>query len=619
MKKLKLPYKLFGLTALLLLVGGVVAGLNLIGREQTYQPKAVDFNIATLGDYWNGQAEWKLEKKYSQESTGWPYGFAAGANIHIVNGIWYWFHWQYSGITPSYCNGLQKAGMFARRSTDRGQTWSGQVAIIPPDEGTAWECYATDGDTYYNSSEAKWHYVFQCLDRNIRWNVCHLTREGSDPLGAFQQTHANPVLRGGSEHRDLWKDIMPGVTDAGTFQIFDYKDGYYFTSFHGVNVDPYGSGGYRGIAKTRDFITWVAGDPNQGVPADSVLTRNDALTWRENWNGSPGGIGAGGILHDGGYYYQVAEGSDPDLSCIDGQNWDVGIFRSNSITNTNWEQYPLGNPILYSSKKPERGGKSIGCNPAYTRLFRDDATGAIYMHTSRESTDLNYSGVYVYRLEKTGNLLQNADLWKCRADNWDRTSSGQTTNIVVLRYPNESTDGNCFLATNCGGNSCVGEQTIFQDIDLSGYGGRSLVFGGKIGTEKGHGLGSGILMVLQMDFSGNIITRQEVAVLTSDYQDFAGQFAVDPRTTKLRFQFKLTSPQTFNLDELYVKEGGNATPPASGRPGDINQDSKISMLDVGIIIENFDKQPLLDSRADINKDGKVSMLDLGVVIEGFDR
>ncbi|MBK6848316.1 MAG: hypothetical protein IPG96_12600 [Proteobacteria bacterium] len=76
----------------------------------------------------------------------------------------------------------------------------------------------------------------------------------------------------------------PGlVHDEGTFNIFLHEGGYYYVSFHGYD----GARGYRGIARTRDFACWDAGDPSLGVPADAVLDARDQEGWREDW--LPGG------------------------------------------------------------------------------------------------------------------------------------------------------------------------------------------------------------------------------------------------------------------------------------------------------------------------------------------
>lgn len=85
---------------------------------------------------------------------------------------------------------------------------------------------------------------------------------------------------------------------------------------------------------------------------------------------------------------------------------------------------------------------------------------------------------------------------------------------------------------------------------------------------------------------------------------------------------------------LYVNAGPTPTPPptptASPTPvpspsphgdprlkGDVNRDGKVSALDLGILIESYGTQPVLDTRADLNNDGRVSAMDLGELVEHY--
>lgn len=53
--------------------------------------------------------------------------------------------------------------------------------------------------------------------------------------------------------------------EEGTFDIFQKKNGYYYVSFHGYD----GVNGYRGIAKTADWIHWIAGQDD--LPQDAIF------------------------------------------------------------------------------------------------------------------------------------------------------------------------------------------------------------------------------------------------------------------------------------------------------------------------------------------------------------
>jgi len=235
---------------------------------------------ATLDDFWQGRARWELVRRYTLAGTGWPYGYGAGAHLTIVDDTWHLFsrtiHW------GDACGAMtDRLGTAVRTSTDRGVTWSDPVEIIVPRDGTPWACAATDGDAAFDAATGTWHYLFQCLTAGGPWNGCHVERPAADPAGEFVATHANPVIPAGS----LWQRIcnqvsddcvtIPGgpglVHDEGTFNIFLHEGGVYSVSFHGFD----GVRGYRGIARTSDFVTWDAGDPAAGVPTDAVVDRAD--------------------------------------------------------------------------------------------------------------------------------------------------------------------------------------------------------------------------------------------------------------------------------------------------------------------------------------------------------
>jgi hypothetical protein len=431
------------------------------------------------------------------------------------------------------------------------------VEIIPTQLNTPWECAATDGDVVFDKPSGTWHYLFQCLSRAGGWNGCTMERTAPDPMGPFTATANNPVIPGGS----LWSKIcvdpsadcvtIPGgpgrVHDEGTFNIFQHDANGYYIAFHGFD----GRNGYRGIARTPDFVNYIAGDPSQGTPADAIYDRLDAIAWRETWNApGPVGGGAGSILYENGQYYSIVETGDINLACIDGQNWDWGMSRSPSLTATAWDQLPAGNPFLYSSKLQERSNLNLACNPAYARMFHD-TDGSVYLHVTRESLDPNYSGIFLYRLVRSASLLDNGDLWKCNSDGWNVFPSGPT-NMAVYRLPNNSSDEGCYLATNCGQGTCQAGQSLYQDVPVANVGGQTLSYGGKFATDSGAG---GLdLAVLELDPSYNIVASHTTHVdATTAWAGSSGAGTLHAATTKLRYQIYLKDAVTFRADEMYLE------------------------------------------------------------------
>lgn len=528
----------------------------------------------TMADYWNGTARWKFDRKMTWASSG-QQSVYDGSSIKIVGTTWYLFNRVVRSDLPG-CQTGSPLGTQVRRSTDQGQTWSASVAVISPTPNTPWSCAATDGDVYYNSSAGPggtWYYIIQCLEVNGGWNGCAFSRTGADPMGVFTPLPNNPVIRG----HDLWDKICNASTDdcviqtnntprqvfdEGTFEIFRYDGTYYWVGFHGAAIQGGTILGFRGIAKTTNFINWLAGDDAPDLPRDAILDRNDAanFNWRENWNsGGPIGAGAGSIFYDNGYYYQVSEFPDVSLGCLNNQNWNVGMFRSATLTNVNWEQYPnfgdpnhpTGNPVVYSSNAVEGSGIQP-CNIQYMHLFKDPNTGIIYLAFGRRSADPQYDGIYYYRLDNTPNLLINSDFW--RADTYGWGTFNVATDFSASREVNKSPDGSPYLRLRCN-SDCTGDKSVYQNVNVpTNYRGLPFTFGGQFATDTG--TSSLTLVVWQFDSNGVQIAANQVAYnITpgSSYANFQATGTIASNATSLRYEVYVFTPNIgFRVDNLYL-------------------------------------------------------------------
>jgi hypothetical protein len=515
---------------------------------------------ATLADYWAGNAKWDFVAKRNFNDPSWQLD---SSTVTVVGNDWYLF---FRTVTKNdSCPGGVQLGTQVRKSSNRGGSWTASVTALAPVPGTAWACAATDGDAFYDAVNSKWRYLYQCLGADNVWRGCYAERAGSDPLGPFTPVAQNPVI----QPKALWSQIcnastddcvaqasgtINNVHDEGTFNIFRFDGTHFWLSFHGYD----GTRGYRGIAKTANFLTYCAGGSTCGsgeaTPSDAIIDKNDASSWREAWQGT-GAIGAGHgqIILDGGYYYGLTEIADVNLACTAGQNWDFGLFRSNSLSSTTWQQFPLGNPVIYSSRQAESGSASLPCNLQYAQIFKDSATGYFYLKYYRQSTDWSYHGTYFYRLVKASNLLRNADLWMGDGSYWSRIPTSPT-NIAVYRYPNLSPDGTPVLAANCGTASCNVGQSIYQDVDVTAYRGRSYTFGGQFSTTGGSGTLS--LAVFQLDASFNVLQSNSVAISATGGSYTAAlstNFVISSGAKYLRYQFYMESPSvTYLADNMFL-------------------------------------------------------------------
>lgn len=555
--------------------------------EASYTLPYNDVN-GTLADYWAGNAEWKLVEDYTKLRLVTKEGDYVGAGTQIVpvGDTWYLFSRQ---VLSEKCeDGINnKLGTNVRISTNKGLTWSNPQIIIAPAAGSNWPCAGIDQSAYFDAETQKWEIIFQCgkMLKNAnnvyewQWNTCHIRSNNADPRQGFYEPHTNPIAKDG----DFWKRICTNsskdcynfsqvngvnkVRNEGTFDIFEKKSGYFYVAFHGFDIEK--NLGYRGIGRTQDFVTWQLGNENSAVPADAVLDKVDSANWRESWGtgGKIGsitypagsiGFGHGSIIYENGYYYMIAESSDYTLDCIDDQNWDMGLYRSNNITKTTWESFPGGNPIYYSSRSidPRNNNstkKNLRCNVQYFRLFKDPQSGAIYMHVSRDTnmnlTELGQAenGVYLYKLVKTGNLLKNSDFWKCATDDWQK-SSGSNINFATYRMPKETTDGNCFAQISCTSGNCQGGLT--QNMNLIGV--NQLTFGGRI---KGSAKKARVNIVLyEYDNNNNLLATNYIEISTdTTYRTYSKSIYTKSRTRKVTlYVTPFTKNVIYNLDEMFV-------------------------------------------------------------------
>lgn len=527
----------------------------------------------TLGDYWAGNAQWDFVRKWTLATNGDMAN--TSSVIKVVNGKWYMFAREF--VSPAtLCNRYSgdpsyKVGFRAYSSTDQGATWTkAPVMAIAPVANSDYSCQATDGDVYYDATANVWRFLFQCAGQDSKFRGCYAQYVGADPMGAFDYTSANrqtAVIQPSSlwnqicnQPSEVCKSGVPTVYDEGTFNIFR-KDanGYYWVAFHGFD----GTNGYRGIAKTPDlssFPQYIAGNASYGLPVDAVLSKRDAAGWSETWRGGNIGAGHGSIVETGGYTYMVAEFADKSLNCMDttdGQNWDVGIFRTTNVANLVWEQPAFGNPIAKSPRSVENGIIK-GCNTQYPEIFVDTTVtpNVTYLKFGRDSSDANYYGTYLFRLNPKKNILKNSNFIKDVA-NWTLSPSNQPPNASVYRFANQSPDGTQFLATNCGtwSTACPSNSSVYQDINVSAYIGKNFKFGGQFSTDQGAG-GPASLAIWQFDSSNNVLKGDSLAVNVNGpaYVSVdSAQLTLLPATRTIRYQFYHgVNAITYHAANLYV-------------------------------------------------------------------
>ncbi len=322
----------------------------------------------TLDDFWAGKAhfverrtiDWtKMPGGTSAESSAW---FA------IDKGTWYAFN---RAPVPQRSAACPEDNMQAvvRASSNSGKTWTAPVVVAAPGDSKRGDgCAILDGASVYDTSTNTWHILAQCLAlHNVGgWAMCHYSRHGRSPLGAFFADPHNPVVTPGM----LWSKICAQVKGScdptgtryeGTPDIIRRTDGRYDVTFHGY--EPQSGMGVRGIAITKDFNTWqTMGD---GLPLGPMLGVADCRKWMRGCVG----VGTATTLNTKNYSYYLFEAMDRNLGCTPDQQWAFSIVRAPKNVwlpsgSSKWQIQP-GAPLI----TPTRISKGLPCPIQYARWF----------------------------------------------------------------------------------------------------------------------------------------------------------------------------------------------------------------------------------------------------------
>jgi hypothetical protein len=354
----------------------------------------------SLTALWNRNAHFEFRKRNIFTFNG-RQDYATSSLISL-DGVWYAFN-RTSAVNLnerqiSACNKANRAPLevVVRASSDLGITWTDPNVVATPSASPPAPdyCEIVDGAAFFDAETDIWHYLGQCINESSNWNLCHYTRSGLSPLGAFSADPANPVVSGGQ----LWGQICSGIAkacpktmrDEGTPQILRKNgQGYFYVTFHGANYSAVITGA-RGAARTRDFVHWevVADD----LPGDAMLSAADCSGWNAGWaSGGCIGEGAARIIRSDGLYYMLTEASDHSLACVAGQIWVFGLLRSPTLAaSAGWQNYG-SNPIV-----SDENSSPVGCALQYMNFIRD--RGELFLEFSLYTPDYPFPN-YTYQLE----------------------------------------------------------------------------------------------------------------------------------------------------------------------------------------------------------------------------
>jgi hypothetical protein len=67
----------------------------------------------------------------------------------------------------------------------------------------------------------------------------------------------------------------------------------------------------------------------------------------------------------------------------------------------------------------------------------------------------------------------------------------------------------------------------------------------------------------------------------------------------------------------YESGGSVSPPPPPSKPGDVNGDGSVSVIDLSILLSHFGQSGQSRSTGDLNGDGMVSVIDLSILLSNF--
>ena len=200
------------------------------------------------------------------------------------------------------------------------------------------------------------------------WTLAHFFCSGQSPLQAWQPNPLNPVVKNGqlfaSICAEIGKHCQQGMGDEGTPEIVEKLAGEFYVTFHGYDYARKQAA--RGVARTRDFVTWETTGGSAALSGDVMFSSSDCQWAEVPWAGDHGCIGSGQASIVGGrsgYKYQVSTSALPiALPCAASSR----CFTYLGIRSLRW-------PTKASSAK--RAGtlrsssfEKNGCNQLYLQI-----------------------------------------------------------------------------------------------------------------------------------------------------------------------------------------------------------------------------------------------------------
>lgn len=114
-----------------------------------------------------------------------------------------------------------------------------------------------------------------------------------------------------------------------------------------------------------------------------------------------------------------------------------------------------------------------------------------------------------------------------------------------------------------------------------------------------------------------VTTVSDVATISLTTKNIVGDAIINVLNTSIVTAKDIDTSVLGTYGQMIIHISNAAATPATYLNWDVNMDSKINIVDIGLVVDNYGSDTPTTSRADINNDGTINVVDIGIVIDNY--
>ncbi len=133
-----------------------------------------------------------------------------------------------------------------------------------------------------------------------------------------------------------------------------------------------------------------------------------------------------------------------------------------------------------------------------------------------------------------------------------------------------------------------------------------------------------VVLVNNQFKSGNDIPYSLIAAHNDGASDTQSMsFTASGNETQIEIQFDPNNifKETNEANNSYTYSfpiNPSPSPISTSKVGDVNNDNKVNIIDIGIVVDEYDSTSPNNPRADVNNSGKVDLIDIGIIVDKYE-